>query len=128
VTEPTPEPHSQAVPAGPEADAHAGGSADGGAAPVPGAGSLPYNKRIRSRRYFDLMLLVPFICVGASIGTLASSTGLFRHLGLVVAFGVLFAWIRAGLAVEKAVHLRWLYTMGVLVVVFLACGYLSKSA
>jgi hypothetical protein len=89
---------------------------------------LPYIKRIPSRRYYDLLLLVPFCAFGASVGTLAVSTGLFRHLGLVVACVILFAWIRAGIAVEKAVHLRWLYVMGGLVFVFLACGLLSKTA
>ena len=92
----------------------------------PRADAVPYIKRIPSRRYYDLLLLVPFCAFGASVGTLAISTGLFRHLGLVVACFILFAWVRAGLAVEKAVHLRWLYVMGGLVVVFLGCGYLSK--
>jgi hypothetical protein len=145
VTEPTREPESGVVPAGPEADAHEPGAGASGSddaatqdaldeqarelrARYGGPEPLPYIKRAPSRRAFDLLLLVPFCCVGASIGTLTSSTGFLRHLGLVVAFGVLFAWIRAGVAIEKSVHLRWLYVMGGLVVVFLACGLLSKTA
>ncbi len=127
MTEPTREPESQVVPAGPESDAHGQGSeASETGVPYPGTDALPYIKRARSRRLYDVLLLVPFTCVGASIGTLALSTGLFRHLGLVVAFGVLFAWVRAGMAITKVAHTRWLYVMGGLVVVFLACGYLSK--
>ncbi|HTK65885.1 MAG TPA: hypothetical protein VL595_26115 [Pseudonocardia sp.] len=131
MTEPTREPESQVVPAGSEPDAHAHGPDTERSGPgdlFPAAQPLPYIKRARSRRTYDLLLLVPFICVGTSVGTLATSGGIFRHLGLVVAFGVLFAWIRAGLAVEKAVHTRWLFVMGGLVVAFLACGYLSKIA
>ena len=160
MTEPTREPESEVVPAGPEADTHApepgtgpagrdlaqddrdghdehdGHDAQSGhdeqarvlAARYGGPEPLPYIKRAPSRRYSDLLLLVPFCCFGASVGTLAISTGLFRHLGLVVACIILFAWVRAGMAVERSVHLRWLYVMGGLVVVFLACGYLSKFA
>lgn len=125
MTDPTREPESGVVPAGPETDAH-GPESD--AAAYPGAATLPWIKRAPSRRVYDLLLLVPFICVGTSVGTLATSSGIFRHLGLVVAFGVLFAWIRAGLAITKAKHTQWLTIMGCLVVVFLACGYLSKFA
>ena len=108
MTEPTREPESQAVPAG------------------SGADGLPYIKRAPSRRLYDVLLLVPFTCVGVSIGTLASSTGIFRHLGLVVAFAILFAWIRAGLAITKEVHTKWLMVMGGLVAAFLACAYLTR--
>lgn len=129
MTEPTREPESQVVPAGPGTDAHGSESGAGGAGvQYPGADQRPWIKRAPSRRLYDVLLLVPFICVGASVGTLAISTGLFRHLGLVVAFVILFAWIRAGLAVTQAKHQQWLIIMGSLVVVFLACGYLSKFA
>ena len=137
-TQPTsrPAPEPQAVPAeaGPDQHGRAStGQASTGQAPPPDPrgstpATLPYIKRAPSRRAYDLLLLVPFICVGTSIGTLAHSEGLLRHLGLVVAIGVLFAWIRAGLATEKAVHARWLLVMGGLAVVFVACGLLSKLA
>lgn len=134
MTEPTREPEYQVEPAGPEAGAHDGSGSDTHAdvpetgVPFPGADPLPWIKRAPSRRLYDRLLLVPFFCIGASIGTLALATGIFRHIGLIFAFAVLFAWIRAGLAITKAAHVRWLMVMGGFVVIFLACGYLAGYA
>jgi hypothetical protein len=87
---------------------------------------LPYIKRMPSRRRYDLQLLVPFLCVGASIGTLALSTGVARHVALLFAFLSLFCWIRAGLVTTERAHTNWLLAMWGAVALFVGCGLISR--
>lgn len=94
--------------------------------PGPGAAQRPYIKQASSRRGYDLLLVVPFLCIGASIGTVALSSGVFRHVALVFAFLALFCWIRAGVVTTKSAHSNWLLGMWGAVVLFMTCGLFAR--
>jgi hypothetical protein len=100
-------------------------SSAAGPAPDAPRSDLPWIKQMPSRRGFDLLLLIPFVCVGASIGTLALFTGVVRHLALVFAFISLICWVRAGSAPDERGYSRWLLFMFLAVFAFLGCGVLS---
>ncbi len=94
-------------------------------API-GAAERPYIKQMPNRRLYDLQLLVPFLCIGASIGTVVLNFKPLWLVALLFAFGALYCWIRAGVVTTKSAHERWLLGMWGAVAVFLACGLLSR--